>query len=173
MSNDSDNYYLECNRSVVGEMTALAKFSSWTLVTAATATIIIMIIGLFGNALTIIALLKCQRIQNIAAAFIISLCAADFMFCLLVLPFSASRFINGDWIYGKDHFLCTMFPLLRYWNLGVSLLSIAMITINRFIMITNNSFYVKLYKPLWIGFMIAFCWVFSFLMQVPTLLGVW
>ncbi|CAG7828259.1 unnamed protein product, partial [Allacma fusca] len=157
MSNDSDNYYLECNRSVVGEMTALAKFSSWTLVTAATATIIIMIIGLFGNALTIIALLKCQRIQNIAAAFIIS----------------ASRFINGDWIYGKDHFLCTMFPLLRYWNLGVSLLSIAMITINRFIMITNNSFYVKLYKPLWIGFMIAFCWVFSFLMQVPTLLGVW
>jgi len=48
-----------------------------------------------------------------------------------------------------------------------------MITINRYMMITNNTLYSKVYRPVWIGVMIAFCWIFSFLMQLPTLFGVW
>ena len=64
-------HHLECSGVVDGEMKELAKFSNWTLIMAATATILIMIVGLFGNALTIIALVKCPRIRNIAAAFII------------------------------------------------------------------------------------------------------
>ena len=38
---------------------------------AAIATIIIMIIGIFGNLLTIFALVKCPKVRNVAAAFII------------------------------------------------------------------------------------------------------
>jgi len=40
-------------------------------------------------------------------------------------------------------------------------------------MITSHNLYAKIYKPLGIGIMIGFCWVFSFLMQLPTLLGLW
>lgn len=40
-------------------------------------------------------------------------------------------------------------------------------------MITSHTLYTKIYKPLGIGLMIGFCWVFSFLMQLPTLLGLW
>jgi hypothetical protein len=58
-----------------------------------------------------------------------SLCVADFMFCTFVLPFSSSRFIYGTWIHGD--FLCQLFPFMRYGNIGVSLLLIAMITVNR------------------------------------------
>ena len=56
-----------------------------------------------------------------------SLCVADFSFCLLVLPFEISRFANGQWLFG-DGFVCVLFPLLRYWNVGCSLLSIAMVS---------------------------------------------
>ncbi|MPC74104.1 G-protein coupled receptor moody [Portunus trituberculatus] len=49
-----------------------------------------LVLGLTGNFLTILALLRCPRVRNVTAAFII-----------------------------------------RYWNVAVSLLSIAMITINR------------------------------------------
>lgn len=66
-----------------------------------------------------------------AEQFHCSLCVADFIFCLLTLPFSSSRFIHGGWIHGDV--LCTMFPFMRYGNVGVSLLSIAMITINRWV----------------------------------------
>jgi hypothetical protein len=43
----------------------------------------------------------------------------------------------------------------------------------RYIMIVHHSVYSRIYKKVWIGAMIAFCWVLSFGMQIPTLLGVW
>nr|CAD7438863.1 unnamed protein product [Timema bartmani] len=105
------------------------KFSRPLLDFAATMTLLIMIVGVLGNLLTIVALIRCPRVRNVAAAFIISLCVADFIFCIVVLPFSASRFIHGTWIHGTV--LCKLVPFMRYGNVGVSLLSIAMITINR------------------------------------------
>lgn len=48
-----------------------------------------------------------------------------------------------------------------------------MITVNRYIMIAHYNVYNRIYKKVWIGAMIAICWVLSFGMQIPTLLGVW
>ncbi|XP_076282791.1 G-protein coupled receptor moody isoform X2 [Lasioglossum baleicum] len=138
---------------------------------AAAVAILIMIVGLAGNLLTIIALCKYPKVRNVAAAFIISLCVADFVFCLLVLPFDSIRFINASW--AEVRFLCVLVPFLRYGNVGVSLLSVAAITINRYIMIAHHGLYSKVYKKYWIASMIIFCWIFSYGMQVPTLLGVW
>lgn len=58
-----------------------------------------------------------------------SLCIADCIFCMLVLPFNAMRFIRGTWTVGD--LLCRLVPFVQYGNIGVSLLCIAMITINR------------------------------------------
>lgn len=105
-------------------------------------------VGIFGNLLTILALVKCPKVRNVAAAFIIrwvgfycilkmepkiflhSLCLADCIFCAFVLPFNALRFIKG----ALEHkgILCRLIPLMQYGNIGVSLLCIAMITINRY-----------------------------------------
>ncbi|KAL0281001.1 UNVERIFIED_CONTAM: hypothetical protein PYX00_002135 [Menopon gallinae] len=149
----------------------LTRFSRGLLTFAAIMTVLIMITGIIGNLLTIVALLRCPRVRNVAAAFIISLCVADFIFCLLTLPFSSSRFIHGGWIHGDV--LCTMFPFMRYGNVGVSLLSIAMITINRYIMIAHYNVYSRIYRPCYIAVMICFCWCLSYGMQLPTLFGVW
>lgn len=105
------------------------RFSRPLLTFAAVATIIIMLAGIFGNLLTIIALAKCPKVRNVAADFIISLCVSDCLFCLVVLPFMSLRFIQGTWTHGE--FLCTLIPFIQYGNVGVSLLCIAMITINR------------------------------------------
>lgn len=43
----------------------------------------------------------------------------------------------------------------------------------RYIMIAHNGLYSKVYKKYWIAFMIVFCWIFSYGMQLPTLLGIW
>ncbi|XP_055912322.1 G-protein coupled receptor moody [Eupeodes corollae] len=147
------------------------RFPRSLLTFAAVTTIIIMLVGIFGNLLTIIALLKCPKVRNVAAAFIISLCLADCLFCAAVLPFSAFRFIQGTWTHGD--FLCRLIPFIQYGNIGVSLLCIAMITINRYIMIAHHSAYAKIYKRHWIGVMIAFCWLFAYGMQLPTLFAVW
>ncbi|CAL4111125.1 unnamed protein product [Meganyctiphanes norvegica] len=132
-----------------------------------------MIFGITGNALTIVALLRCPRVRNVTAAFIISLCVADFLFCILVLPWEVSRFVARRWLWGNTGWICTIFPLIKYWNVAVSLLSIAMITINRYIMIAHFSIYKSVYRKGWIVVMIAFCWLFALMMLVPTLMGRW
>ena len=47
------------------------RFSRSLLTFAAVMTVLIMIVGIIGNLLTIVALLKCPRVRNVAAAFII------------------------------------------------------------------------------------------------------
>ncbi|XP_063228650.1 G-protein coupled receptor moody-like isoform X2 [Bacillus rossius redtenbacheri] len=161
----------EMANSTAVPATELSRFPRPLLDFAATVTILIMVVGVLGNLLTVVALLRCPRVRNVAAAFIISLCVADFIFCIMVVPFGASQFVHGTWVHGAV--LCTLVPFMRYGNVGVSLLSVAMITVNRYIMITHNSLYNKVYKKVWIGAMIAFCWLLSYGMQTPTLFRVW
>lgn len=146
-------------------------FSQSLLTFAAIMTFLIMIVGICGNFLTVVALLKCPKVRNVAAAFIISLCIADLLFCALVLPFQGLRFVQGTWRHGAV--LCRLIPFIQYGNIGVSLLCIAMITINRYVMITHHGCYARIYKRHWIAIMIAACWLVSYGMQLPTLLGVW
>ncbi|XP_071056214.1 G-protein coupled receptor moody-like isoform X2 [Onthophagus taurus] len=134
-------------------------------------TLIIMVVGVCGNILTVGALVKHSKIRTVAAAFIGSLCISDLLFCFLVLPFSASQFFNGDWIHGDV--LCAIIPLLRYSSVGVSLLSIAIISINRYILIAWPSLYTTIFnKQKVIGY-IAFIWCFSYGIMIPTLAGKW
>ncbi|KAK0158102.1 hypothetical protein PV328_009149 [Microctonus aethiopoides] len=157
------------NHTIInGEM---SRFSKPLRIFTAVMAILIMITGLLGNLLTIIALSKYPKVRNVTAAFIISLCVADFIFCLLVLPFDSIRFIDGSWT--ELRFLCVLVPFLRYGNVGVSLLCVGAITINRYIMITHHSLYNRVYKKHWIALMILFCYTFSYGMQIPTLIGVW
>ncbi|XP_028173042.1 G-protein coupled receptor moody-like isoform X1 [Ostrinia nubilalis] len=153
------------------EPSELSKFSPGLLTFAAVVTGFIMVIGLFGNLLTVVALLKCPKVRNVAAAFIISLCIADFLFCAMVLPFAISGFWTRTWSHGGA--LCQLVPFLRYGNVGVSLLSIALITLNRYIMIAHHSWYGRVYRKHIIALMIIFSWLFSYGMQIPTLIGIW
>lgn len=155
-------------------VTPLPKIYSLTgmLYFTAACTIIITIVGISGNLLTIIALWKSPKYRNSAtSAFIISLSAADFIFCCINLPLSASRFIYRDWVHGDD--LCIVFPYIRYANVGLSLMSIATITINRYVLIVHTSVYERMYQKKFIGLTIATIWVFSFAMLLPTLFGKW
>lgn len=88
-----------------------------------------------------------------------------------MLPFQGLRFVQGTWRHGAV--LCRLIPFIQYGNIGVSLLCIAMITINRYVMITHHGLYARIYKRHWIAIMIAACWLVSYGMQLPTLLGVW
>ncbi|KAJ8720321.1 hypothetical protein PYW07_012364 [Mythimna separata] len=169
MADDIMNFTDEVGATV--EPSELSKFSPGLLTFAAIVTGTIMVVGLFGNLLTVVALLKCPKVRNVAAAFIISLCIADFLFCAIVLPFAISGFWTRTWSHGGA--LCKLVPFLRYGNVGVSLLSIALITLNRYIMIAHHSWYARVYRKHNIAIMIVFSWMFSYGMQIPTLVGVW
>jgi hypothetical protein len=47
------------------------RFPTWALNFGAASIVIVIIVGILGNALTIVALTRCQRVRNVATAFII------------------------------------------------------------------------------------------------------
>lgn len=153
------------------QFSELLRYSRSMLTAAGVLTVVIMIVGVMGNLLTISALLRHAKLRTVAAAFIASLCISDLMFCFLVLPFSASQFFHGTWIHGE--ILCTMIPTLRYGCVGVSLLSIGSISINRYILIAWPHLYQTIYTKTKVVIYIGIVWIFSYGLLIPTLLGKW
>nr|CAH0111831.1 unnamed protein product [Daphnia galeata] len=114
-------------------------------------TILIILMGVLGNALTIAALIKCPKIRNLTVAFITSLCVADFSFCVLVMPFTAYRFLNDRNYFGDEDVMC----------------------ISTFVMIAYPHWYKRIYTRRSVAAMVAFAWIFSFSTLMPTLSGRW
>ncbi|XP_013789554.1 protein trapped in endoderm-1-like isoform X2 [Limulus polyphemus] len=138
---------------------------------AAACCIIFIVIGFLGNFITILALCRCTMLRNATTAFVISLCTSDFLFCTINLPLTASRYIHQAWLLGDT--ACSLFPFFFYGNVGASLMSMTLITVNRFVIFNYHHLYGKIYKKRFVVLMIIFCWVFSFALLVPTLTRAW
>ncbi|XP_011868593.1 PREDICTED: protein trapped in endoderm-1 [Vollenhovia emeryi] len=147
-------------------------FARSVTIVAAACAIIFSIIGVLGNLITVIALLKYTRLRRHATtAFVISLSISDLIFSAVNLPLTASRYLNEAWVLGET--LCKIFPLFFYGNVAVSLLSMVAITINRYILISQSDIYSQLYTSRGITLMLIVIWTLSFLMLLPPLLGIW
>ncbi|XP_076060210.1 uncharacterized protein LOC143036571 [Oratosquilla oratoria] len=133
--------------------------------------LLFLLIGVPGNLVTIIALLKCKKVHNATAVFILNLTASDLLFGVVNLPLAASLFRHRAWVH--THALCVLFPLLRYGLLAVSLFSVLAIAINRYVMIAHPRLYPRLYTRSLLALMVLGTWVGAFGALLPTLLGIW
>nr|XP_046919242.1 protein trapped in endoderm-1-like [Dermatophagoides farinae] len=138
------------------------------------ATILICIIGIIGNLITIIALIKQQinhqnsHHSSTTTIFVINLAIADLLFCSLVMPLQSGRYLTRSWPFGQ--LLCRLYPLFYYGTVATSLMMITAITINRFILIAFNRHYSRIYNRKNVIIMIIFCWLFSYtLVSIPVL----
>ena len=56
-----------------------------------------------GNLLTVVALLRCQKLRSHATTmFVISLAVSDLLFCSINLPLTASRYVHEEWRLGSE-----------------------------------------------------------------------
>ena len=100
--------------------------------------LIIFIIGLAGNILVIIVILKRRSLQTPTNCYLLSLCVAD---CILLissnLPTIPEPLLRAeDWPYGS--FMCTLCVFLGYLGANVSSLSIGAFTVERYIGICHS-----------------------------------
>lgn len=120
-----------------------------------------------GNLLTIIALLKCERLRKHATtSFLLSLTFSDLLFCAIMMPMQAVRYYYRAWTFGD--FLCQVFPFVFYSNVCVSMLSMILMTINRYILITFQHLYPKIYTTKMIIIQLFFAWFIAFLIMVSV-----
>ncbi|GAB1863173.1 Gustatory receptor trehalose 1 [Camponotus japonicus] len=162
----------EFNIQITAEDGNHKPFARSVTIFAAVCAIIFSIIGVLGNLVTVIALLKYSRLRRHATtAFVICLSISDLIFSAVNLPLTASRYLNEAWVLGET--LCKIFPLFFYGNVAVSLLSMVAITINRYVLISQSDIYNQLYTSRGITLMLIAIWTLSFLMLLPPLLGIW
>ncbi|XP_076314363.1 G-protein coupled receptor moody-like [Tachypleus tridentatus] len=133
--------------------------------------VVLSIFGMCGNLLTIVAIVKSPRVRSATAIFIVSLSLVDLFYYVISLPFSASDYIFHRWIYSDA--LCVFYPFIQYYISGMSLFLVTAISMNRYILIGHQDLYMKIYKKPYIAVMISVIMLFTFIMLLPTLLGVW
>ncbi|XP_076619287.1 trapped in endoderm 1 [Colletes latitarsis] len=161
------------NGTIFGlEGESMKHFPRPVTITAAVCAIIFCVVGVAGNLVTVIALLKYTRLRRHATtAFVISLSISDLIFSAVNMPLTASRYLHEAWVLGET--LCKIFPLFFYGNVAVSLLSMVAITINRYILISRSEIYAQLYTTRRIILMLIAIWTLSFSILLPPLLGFW
>ncbi|KAK2706814.1 uncharacterized protein LOC136028940 [Artemia franciscana] len=136
--------------------------------------VIIIFLSIFGNILTLYAILQTPKLQKVASFFISSLCVSDMLYSTLAMPFFTTRFLSS----GSEDMtargpLCILVPFIQYYCLGVSLLSISFISVNRFIIVAFFRWYAQIYTRKNGVIMILCIWFTSFCFCLPTLVGKW
>ncbi|XP_018566563.1 protein trapped in endoderm-1 [Anoplophora glabripennis] len=152
--------------------TAAIKYPREATIFAACCAIVFCIVGIVGNLVTVLALIRCPKLRaHATTAFVLSLCLSDLIFCVLNLPLTAARYIYEAWILGDV--LCKLFPVLFYGNVGVSVLNMVAITLNRYVLISCHQYYNQLYSKLSIWIQLVCIWGATFLLMLPPLLEIW
>uniref|UniRef100_A0A1A9X5L4 G-protein coupled receptors family 1 profile domain-containing protein n=1 Tax=Glossina brevipalpis TaxID=37001 RepID=A0A1A9X5L4_9MUSC len=167
---------LNNNNAIINKTTQISNelfegYNDKLLQFAAIACTVFLVLGVPGNILTIIALTKGKQNRTATAIFIINLSISDLLFGCFNLPLAASTFFRRAWIHGD--LLCRLLPLLRYGLLAVSLFTVSLITINRYIIIAHPRKYTRIYQRHYLAYMVMGAWLMAFLIMVPTWNGVW
>lgn len=79
---------------------------------------------------------------------------------------SAVRYYHRAWTFGD--FLCQVFPFVFYSNVCISMMSMILMTINRYILITFQHLYPKIYTTKMIIIQLFFAWFIAFLIMVSS-----
>ncbi|XP_064488362.1 protein trapped in endoderm-1-like [Ornithodoros turicata] len=143
----------------------LTQFAGWCCV-------LFTVLGIPGNLITLLSLSQERRLRSATTVFVLSLAAADFLFCSINLPLTACRYFRRTWPFGDS--LCVLFGLFFYGNMAASILSMMAITVTRFMVV----YYPVHYKAVFartsvVALMVATLWVISFLSLLPTLSHAW
>ncbi len=130
----------------------------------------ICIFGIVGNAMVTVAVLLSRKLQTPSNAFVVTLAFADLITCVaniwnvvaLLLP-------NGRELQDRFERLTAITTITATICIGVSFLTLAAISINRYILITKSrAIYQIMYSPVKISLMLSAIIVIPFSFQISV-----
>lgn len=129
----------------------------------------VMVLGVCGNTLVLIAVWKERSLRTTPNAFVVNLAVADFLLCTTILPLTVLTFIRGEWILGMC--VCKLEAILFATILNATLVTLTTISINRFVMIRHSIKYKGIYTKKSVCLMLAGIWCYSILIASRPLYG--
>lgn len=127
---------------------------------------LISILAVFGNLLVIIVILKNKNMQSITNIFIANLALGDVLIGIFSIPFQFQAALLQRWVV--PYFLCPVAPFIKNLTVCVSVFTLAIIAIDR---------YIAVMRPLKAGikmkvatFVLVNTWLFGIISSLPNLL---
>ena len=124
-------------------------------------------VGLVGNVFVILVILRHRHMRTLTNVFFVNLTVGDLMVVCICLPITLGTHIYKDWVFGRV--MCKLTPFLQGTAVGVSVLSMMSISVNR---------YFAIHKPLQakivfsrgkVGVMLVAIWLVSVAAVSPLL----
>ncbi len=118
------------------------------------------ILGISGNSLVIVAVMLFKKLRSSTNVFVVNLCVADWITCFN-MPWTIIGVVNPDNQWPLPDWICVLCGFNLITCIGCSTCTLALIAINRYVIITSHA---KLYPLLFtrrnMFFMVLFAWLF-------------
>ena len=124
-------------------------------------------LGVVGNVLTITSIAMTRSLQSVPNIYLCSLAASDLTLCTFAMP---STFV-GYTVHIPDE-LCGVLAEVIFTCITVSLMSITMVAVNRYVLVVKpRHYYVTIYTTRNVKISIATIWLLGLLYGTPPHFG--
>ncbi|XP_052093791.1 galanin receptor type 1-like [Mytilus californianus] len=97
--------------------------------------LIFMITGMLGNGLVVLVFIKNKTFRTITNMFLLNLAVTDLMYLSFCVPFGATRYYKGYWIFGNT--LCKFVQYMMTVCLSLHVLTLTAVGIDRYLAIVH------------------------------------
>ena len=130
----------------------------WLVAIESTAYFAIIVTALLGNTLFVLAVYKTRALRNPQNYYLISLATTDILNAVVCMPITLVVLIKGTWPFG--HFACQFQGSMISITSMVSLLTLGIIAINRYVKIVRSAIlYQKFFSKRNVLKSIAISWI--------------
>ncbi|XP_027034350.1 endothelin receptor type Aa [Tachysurus fulvidraco] len=135
---------------------------------------VVFVVGLVGNStvLRIIYQHKCMR--NGPNALIASLALGDLIYIIIDIPITVYKLLMGNFPMVETsfgHILCKLVPFLQKASVGITVLNLCALSVDRYRAVASFSRVQGVGIPLLTAVEIVLIWVLSFILAVPEAIG--
>ena len=126
---------------------------------------ITFLLGSIGNAMVIFVVLRNRKMRTVTNTFLVNLAVGDIQVVLICMPFTVAPYVYKNWIYGDV--LCKLTPFLQGISIGVSVLTLLAISIDRFLAIHFPLKARIIFSKAKVKMMVVCIWIISIAIATP------
>ncbi|KAK6299421.1 endothelin receptor type B [Coregonus clupeaformis] len=126
---------------------------------------VILVVGMIGNSTLLRIIYKNKCMRNGPNVLIGSLALGDLLYILIAIPINVFKLIAEDWPFGVH--VCKLMPFIQKASVGITVLSLCALSIDRYHAVTSWSRVKGIGIPLWKALQVTFIWLVAVLLAVP------
>lgn len=120
---------------------------------------LVCVIGTVGNLLTIVTFASDSHLRTRFNVLIVNLAVADLLYCALLQPITVDSYLHLRWRSGA--LWCQTFGLLLFISYGVSIITLCLIAVSRYLLVARNSLFQLVFSNRGLVLLLTFTWTFA------------